>query len=107
MSTTPLACTLTADQQRCDAATLLPALQSGATTVEWFPAGATLTFDATSENLAAILRTIDRERHCCAFFTFVLTVPADMRQVVLEMRGPEGTRAFLEQLGIQATDADA
>jgi len=104
MSTTPLACTLTPDQQRCDAATLLPGLQSRAVHLAWLPDGVQLTFDATSENLSAILHTIDRERHCCAFFTFVLTIPADAHPLALSLSGPEGTRAFLEQLGIRATD---
>ncbi len=66
MTTPPLACTLTPDQLRCDAAVLLPGLQSRAVRVVWETEGVRLTLDATSENLAVVFHAIQRERRCCA-----------------------------------------
>lgn len=100
----PLACTLTADQLRCDAAVLLPGLQTRATHLTWLPEGMQLIFEATTDNLSAILGAVERERRCCAFFTFELLVPSGGQPVVLKVHGPEGTRDFLEQLGLRSTD---
>jgi hypothetical protein len=100
MTPAPLACTLTADQMRCNAAELLPALQARSAQTVWHANGLQFAFDASSEHLSAIVRTIDRERSCCAFLTFDLSVPAEGRPITLAVHGPEGTREFLEQLGL-------
>jgi hypothetical protein len=100
MNNLPVACTLTADQMRCDMSQLLPGLHARASQVQWLADGLEMTFDATSEHLTAILNTVDRERHCCAFLTFSVVVPAGRTPIVLRVSGPEGTSEFLSQLGI-------
>ena len=62
-------------------------------------------FAPTSENLQAIVRTVDRERGCCAFLDFLLDVPHDNAAIRLEISGPPGTREFLNGLDLQAASA--
>jgi hypothetical protein len=65
-SVPPIACTLTPDEQRCQASELVPALAAEAAGGEWTAAGLRLSFPPTVMNLAAIARTVDRERVCCS-----------------------------------------
>jgi hypothetical protein len=103
MTPAPVACTLTPDHQRCDAAILLPGLRARSSHAAWLANGMELTFAATAENISAIVSTVERERKCCAFLTFALTVPAESQPIVLTLHGPEGTREFLTQLGLTAS----
>jgi hypothetical protein len=98
MTTPPVACTLTADNLRCNAAVLLPGLSQRAESRVWTSDGIRFVFSPTSENLTAVTETIDRERVCCAFLTFTLTIPAAAGAFVLDVTGPTGTREFLESL---------
>jgi hypothetical protein len=105
MTPAPVACTLTPEHLRCDAAVLLPGLLTLSSRAAWLTNGMQLTFDATTENLSAIVRTVERERQCCAFLTFELSVPAESQPIVLTLHGPEGTREFLTQLGLTASSS--
>ena len=98
----PVACTLTADQQRCCADELLPGLASLATDCAWTENGMRFSFTPTSEHLASIVRVVDRERACCAFLTFQIVVPEGGGAFVLTLSGPEGTSEFLAGLGLHA-----
>lgn len=98
MSAQPVACTLTADQRRCDAHNLIPGLAAKAATREWTPNGLRLSFAAEATTLESIASVIERERQCCAFLTFQLVVPEASGDFVLELSGPPGTREFLEEL---------
>lgn len=100
----PIACTLTPDQLRCQADVLLPGLAARAESCTMSDTGVQMMFMPTSEHLTAIATTIDRERHCCAFLTFRLTVPASEGPLMLELTGPPGTREFLSGLNLR-TDA--
>ena len=105
MSTPPIACSLTADQMRCEASVLLPGLSLRADRSESRDEGLRLWFAPTSENLQAIVRTVDRERGCCAFLDFQLHVPHSNATVKLEISGPPGTRNFLLGLGLHPASA--
>jgi hypothetical protein len=96
----PIACTLTPEQQRCQAAELLPGLAARARHARWMDDGLLLTFDAASAPLIDIAHVIDRERRCCAFLSFSLHVPSAAEAVELAVRGPDGTVPFLRQLGV-------
>jgi hypothetical protein len=98
MNSQPVACTLTADQRRCESEALLPGLSTRADATEWTPSGVRFSFIASSDTLEAILNVIDRERKCCTFLDFHLTIPAASGPFVLELTGPEGTREFLGEL---------
>jgi hypothetical protein len=106
MSELPVACTLTADQQRCRAAELFPGLATRAETRTWTAEGIRFTFAPDSTNLDAIARIIDRERRCCAFLRFELVVPPGGGAFVLDLSGPPGTRAFLAALPFETTSVD-
>ena len=99
----PVACTLTSDQLRCQANELFPGLASLAQSIEWSDAGVRFRFVPTAAHLTAITGTIERERHCCAFLTFQLTVPESQGSLILELSGPPGTRDFLDGLGLQCS----
>ncbi len=96
----PVACTLTAGQIRCQADQLLPGLVARARTRRWTLDGLHLSFAPTSDSLAAIAETIDRERVCCAFLAFTLTVPMSGMDFTVEVSGPPRTREFLATLDI-------
>lgn len=102
MNTSPIACTLTSDEQRCHADELLPRLSRRAVSRAWSADSVRLTFAPTAENLDAIAQTVNRERRCCAFLEFRLDVPAAQGEFTLLVSGPEGTRTFLLGLGIEA-----
>jgi hypothetical protein len=107
MSATPIACTLTPDQLRCESAELLPGLCTIAEARAWTSAGIQLVFAPRSEHLQTIARVVDRERTCCAFLTFHLEVPAAGGQFVLDVTGPPGTTEFLAGLGVTAAASDS
>jgi hypothetical protein len=39
---------------------------------------------------------IDAERLCCRFLTFDVHADADLGEIVLDVTGPEGTKAVLD-----------
>ena len=90
---------------RCQASVLLPGLSLRADRGEWLDQGIRLWFTPTSENLEAIVRTVDKERDCCAFLDFQLDVPHGNAAIKLEISGPAGTRDFLRGLNLRAASA--
>ncbi len=100
MTTPPIACILSPEQLRCEATVLLPGLSVRAERGEWRQDGVSFWFKATSQNLDAILRTVDKERECCAFLTFRLDVPSAGGPFILEVTGPPGTVDFLAGLDL-------
>ena len=52
-------------------------------------------FEASSERLHQLAELIDAERQCCPFLTFVLQVPAHKNALILEIKGPEGTKRLI------------
>lgn len=55
-------------------------------------------FDATDAVLRQVLHLIQQERTCCRFLTFTLRVTPDEGPLWLELTGPPGTKAFLEEV---------
>ena len=96
MTPEPVACTLTPEQLRADAADLLPGLFAAARAVAWLPDGVRLTLDAADGLLARVAAVIERERGCCRFLRFTLDVAPGHGPVTLEVTGPPGARAVLE-----------
>ena len=98
MSNPPIACTLTPGQINACRDHLLPGLFKRAESNDVLPDGYQLTFAAATDTLQAIAETIDRERQCCQFLRFQLTIEPAGGAVVLNVTGPEGGREFLRDL---------
>lgn len=82
----------------CQSEQLIPGLAASASSVTWSDAGVHMQFHAIPDRLEKIVRVIDRERHCCRFLRFELTVPPGEAPFQLGITGPEGTVAFLESI---------
>ena len=96
--TTPIACTLSADDHRCCADELFPALAMQARAVVALDERVRLEFDAAPGIVTRIASVVERERSCCQFLHFVLEVSPERGDVVLSVRGPAGTADFLASL---------
>jgi hypothetical protein len=53
-------------------------------------------FRFTPDILEPLVRFVSKERRCCPFLTFTITVTGNSGPVWLEIAGPEGTREFLQ-----------
>jgi hypothetical protein len=60
--------------------------------------GHRLSFAATEETLALIMKNVKAERRCCRFLRFHITVEPDEGSVSVELTGPSGTREFVAAL---------
>lgn len=98
MPNPPIACTLTPGQINACRDHLLPGLSKRAQSIEFLPDGYRLTFAAATDTLQAIAATIDRERQCCQFLRFQLTIEPTGGAIALDVTGPDGTRDFLDDL---------
>jgi hypothetical protein len=94
----PIACTLTPGQINACRDHLIPGLFKRAQSNEVLPSGHRLTFAPATDTLHVITNTIDRERQCCQFLRFQLTIEPGGGAMVLDLTGPEGTRDFLNDL---------
>ena len=99
MADLPVACTLSPEALGAGAADLLPGLAAEAAAVAPLPDGVRLTFAPAPGVVGRIARVVDRERDCCRFLGFALTVPAGGAPVELAVTGPPGTRELLVGLG--------
>ena len=53
---------------------------------------------AGDTKLVELAEAIEPERRCCPFFRFLITVEPEGGPVTLELTGPAGTKAFIEDL---------
>ena len=98
LSELPIACTLTPAELQERRAGLLPGLLARAMERIPVPDGYRWRFAPADDLLPALASVIDAERRCCRFLHFVVAVEPDGGPISLEVSGPPGTRAFLEQL---------
>ena len=75
----PVACTLSPDALSARRQGLLTALLRSAEHHDELANGHRLSFAATDETLALIMKTVSAERHCCQFLQFQITVAARRR----------------------------
>jgi hypothetical protein len=102
MTDLPIACALDPISLEARRDSLLPVLVREAAARTALPKGLRLTFTPTPEIPMAIARVIEAERHCCRFLRFQVTVEPAEGPIVLEVTGPPGTGAFLQQLLVPA-----
>jgi hypothetical protein len=98
MDILPIACTLTREELERDAHCLMPGLLKRAPSVTQLPDGVRLEFDTEPHVLQDVTGVIERERQCCRFLQFVLTIPPGGKPFQLDITGPEGTREFLAEV---------
>ncbi len=98
MKELPVACTLDESTLASRKNTLLDGLFKKARVTNKLEQGYLFVFDASDETLDVLHTMIKQERACCRFLQFRLTLLPDGGPVSLEVTGPEGTVAFLNQL---------
>lgn len=103
MDILPIACTLSQAELVRDAHCLMPGLLKRAPSLTPLADGVRLEFDAAAEALRDIIDVIERERQCCRFLQFVLTIPPGGKPFQLDVTGPEGTREFLSEVSAITT----
>src|ERR1700738_4862008 len=98
MKELPIACELTPAELDERRQGLLPGLLANAQERIALADGFRWRFAPLGELLVAVVQAIDRERQCCRFLRFGLTVEPDAGPIWLEVTGPKGTAEFLEEL---------
>ena len=98
MTNLPIACTLPPGELGARGDELLSGLVKLALERQDLPEGYRFKFGPEGETLQRIACAMAAERQCCRFLTFCLTADADGGPVWLDVTGPDGTRAFLEEL---------
>ena len=91
----PIACTLTDRELARRRAELLSGVLRESKDVEALFNGYRWRFASAPDLLTRLATVIDAERHCCRFLTFDIHAEPDQGDVLLDVTGPEGTRAFL------------
>ena len=103
MDILPIACTLSRVELERDGHCLMPGLLKRAPSLTPVVNGVRLEFDAAPDVLRDIIDVIERERQCCRFLQFELTIPPGGKPFQLDVTGPEGTRDFLAEVATITT----
>jgi hypothetical protein len=94
----PVACNLIPTELQERRSNVLSKVLSAVTETIELEEGFQYRFRSDGELISELGKLIQLEHRCCPFLTFRLTVePAD-GSVLLEMTGPEGTKAFLAEV---------
>lgn len=92
----PVACELSAAGLRERREKLSRELFSGCEGNRELDDGYEFVFPGEADWAEKLLRFVVSERGCCRFFAFELLFEPDGGQISLRMRGPEGTKEFIE-----------
>jgi len=98
MEILPVACTLSPGELEREANCLMPGLLARAPVVTPLDDGLRLEFDRGPDVLRDIADVIERERKCCRFLQFALTISPGDDPFRLDITGPEGTTEFLAEV---------
>ena len=93
----PVACNLTAEEQTERHADVTERIFARVLETEDLTDGYGFRFPADGTLIQELIEFIQFERGCCPFFTFELVFEPSQGPVTLRMRGPEGTKEFLQQ----------
>lgn len=94
----PIACTLTAEQQRVWQGGMGRTIFEGYDAIRELPDGYALRFPGDDAWANALMEFIIHERECCPFFTFGLVFEPNHGAIWLHLTGNEGVRTFVEAL---------
>jgi hypothetical protein len=92
----PIACCLTSAELREREATLLAQFRSVVIRTEELRDGYAFRVPGDGKCIAMIAKMIVAERECCPFLTFELVAQPNMRQIIVRVTGPAGTKDFLK-----------
>ncbi len=93
----PIACTLSA--QDYTARTIeVEELMHRAEETRDLEDGYALKFAGSADQARDLLQFIIQERACCPFFTFELHFELQEGPIWLSLRGPEGTKSFIQEM---------
>ncbi|MGZ3626695.1 MAG: hypothetical protein ACXVDN_03365 [Ktedonobacteraceae bacterium] len=93
----PLACTLSESEQK-NRNTELNNLFKHIQQVNELADGYALRFPGDDTWANTLIQFITYERACCPFFTFVLIFEPQQGSIWLHLRGPQGTKAIIEDM---------
>lgn len=79
------------------------ALKAAVISTRELPDGYELTLPGDAATVRNLTEFIINERDCCRFFTFETTFAAGGGDVTLRLRGPEGTKQLLADMGMSAS----
>lgn len=91
----PIACTLSDPQMAHRRVEILTGVLREAREIEPLADGYRWRFPSSPGIFNRLGMVIDAERECCRFLTFHMRADPELGDVVLEVTGPEGTKAFL------------
>ncbi len=94
----PASCRLLPDEFRKREATLLTDFQKRILSAPPRPDGYAFLLKPDARNFKIAAELIEVEGKCCPFFQFQLTLAQESRALMLEIRGPAGSRELLESL---------
>lgn len=92
----PIVCNLSMTDQRERHGYLQAGLFSKVTNTTDLIDGRAYQFPGDEETARELVEFISFERHCCPFATFELQFAPEHGPITLSLRGPEGTREFVE-----------
>ncbi len=94
----PVSCRLLPAELRKREATLLTELRKQIVTAHPLTDGYALLLKVDDSTIKLAAEVIAVERQCCSFLQFRLTAAQEGRGLLLEMRGPAGSRELLAQV---------
>ncbi len=97
MRSVPIACTLTDPEQRRRQEDLQERLLEGIEEIVELADGYGLRFPGEARWVKTLAELIVMERACCPFLQMELVAESESGPVWLKLRGPEGTKEFLER----------
>ncbi|HTL01753.1 MAG TPA: hypothetical protein VL243_05980 [Vicinamibacterales bacterium] len=95
MSEPPILCTLAPGERAQRRTAFLQNLLGHVLAVEQLANGYRWRFKSAPGLTAQLGSVIEAERQCCRFLTFDLHASPDLGQVLLDVTGPDGTKAIL------------
>lgn len=78
----------------------ITALLASAIGARELPDGYELALPGDAATVRDITEFIIAERECCRFFTFEATLAANLGDITFRLRGPEGTKQLLAEMGL-------
>jgi hypothetical protein len=98
MAPFPAGCLLTPEEQTAQRHDLLPGLLQLATKRVELSTGYRYEFENADGIVSRIGRVVERQRQCCRFFRFRISLEPDLGPITLEVSGPEKAKTFLADL---------